>query len=166
MRFFAAAIGRRSKEAIRRAGPASGILWLTLRLCRRHPQRPGCACPPALRRGRCDHHEPALHPRADAQADRALSAHCANLVAVGIGLGVNPAGGAVHAVLLGHRDHRPREMDSGLEIHRQRQPCLAQVRFPAQQRPRLPLARPERDDPCTAHQSVRAMRQALRAAAI
>ena len=34
------------------------------------------------------------------------------------GLGVDPAGGAVHAPLLGHRDNRPREMDRGLEAHR------------------------------------------------
>ena len=62
---------------------------------------------------------------------RLISAHCANLAAAGIGLGIDPAGGAVHALLLGHRDHRPREMDSGLEAHRQGQPRLVQVRFPA-----------------------------------
>ena len=30
---------------------------------RRHPHRPGCACARPLRRGRCDHHKSALHPR-------------------------------------------------------------------------------------------------------
>ena len=43
------------------SGPASGILRPALRLCRRHPHRPGCACARPLRRGRCDHHESALH---------------------------------------------------------------------------------------------------------
>ena len=47
----------------RRPGPAPGILRPALCLCRRHPQRPGCARARPLRRGRCDHHESALHPR-------------------------------------------------------------------------------------------------------
>ena len=47
------------------------------------------------------------------------------------GLGGDQAGGAVPAPLLGHRDNRPREMDRGLEAHRQGQPRLVQVRCQA-----------------------------------
>ena len=77
-----------------RAGPAPGILRPALRLCRRHPHRPGCACARPLRRGRCDHHEPALHPRADAQADPALPAHCADLAVTRLRLVGDQAGGS------------------------------------------------------------------------
>ena len=74
----------------RRAGPASGIVRPALRLCRRHRDRPGCACARPLRRGRCDHHQPALHPPGDARADRALPAHCANLAVTGLRTGRRP----------------------------------------------------------------------------
>ena len=73
--------------------------------------------------------------------------------------------GAVPAPLLGHRADRPREMDRGIEAHRQGQHLLVLVRFEAYGRPRLSLARPGRGDPFKAHQIVRAMRQALRAVA-
>ena len=79
---------------------------------RRHPHRPGCACARPLRRGRCDHHQSALDARRDACADRALPEHCADVAAVRRGLDGDQAGGAVPAPLLGHRDDRPREMDS------------------------------------------------------
>ena len=46
------------------------------------------------------------------------------------GLGGDPAGGAVPAPLLGHRDDRPREMDRGLEAHRQGQPLLGTGSMP------------------------------------
>ena len=68
---------------------------------------------------------------ADAQADHALPAHRADLAAAGFGLGADQAGGAVPAPLLGHRGNRPREMDRGLEAHRQGQPRLVQVRCQA-----------------------------------
>ena len=47
----------------------------------------------------------------DACADRAFPAHCADLAAAGLGLGVDPAGVAVHGLVLGHRGDRPRQMD-------------------------------------------------------
>ena len=74
---------------------------------------------------------PPYYPRPDAQADRALPAHCADLAATGLGLGTHQAGGAVPAPLLGHRGNRPGEMDRGLQAHRQGQLRLVQVRCPA-----------------------------------
>ena len=65
-----------------------------------------------LRRGRCDHHEPALVPRPDAQADRALPAHQADLAAAGFGLGATPSRRHRSCpMLLGHRGNRPGQMD-------------------------------------------------------
>ena len=56
-------------------------------------------------------------------------------------------GGAVPAPLLGHRGDRPREMDRGIEAHRQGQRLLGTCSIQAHGRPRLPLARPGRGDP-------------------
>ncbi len=102
---------------------------------RRHSPRSGCACTRRLRRGRRDHHEPALVARPDAQADRALPEHRADVAAAGCGLGTHQAGGAVPAPLLGHRGNRPREMDRGFQAHRQGQLRVVQVRYQAQGRP-------------------------------
>ena len=63
---------------------------------------------------------------------------CADLAVAGFGLGTHPAGGAVPALLLGHRGDRPGEMDRGLEVHRQGQLRLVQVRCRAYGRPGLP----------------------------
>ena len=134
-------------------------------LCGRHPERSGCACARLLRRGRCDHYQSALVARGVARADHALPEHRADVATVGRGLEGNPPGGAVPAPLLGHRADRPREMDRGIEAHRQGQHLLVLVQFEAYGRPRLSLARPGRGEPFKAHQIVRAMRQALRAVA-
>ena len=43
--------------------------------------------------------------------DRALPADCADMATAGIGLGLDPAGVAVHGLVLGHRGNRPRFPD-------------------------------------------------------
>jgi hypothetical protein len=57
------------------------------------------------------------------------------------------------------------KMDRGIEAYRQGQRLLVLVRFASYGRTGLSLSRPGRGNPFKAHQSVRAMRQALRAVA-
>ena len=59
------------------------------------------------------------YSRPNARSDRAPSANRANLATTGLGLGVDPAGRAIPAPLLGHRDDRPGEVDRKLTAHRQ-----------------------------------------------
>ena len=115
----------------RRPGPASEILRPALRLFRRHSQRSGRAGDRLLRRVRFNHHEPALVARRAAPADRAFPEHRAHLAVAGLRLGADQTGCAVPAPLLGHRGDRPREMDRGIEAHRQGQCRLVQVRRPS-----------------------------------
>ena len=78
------------------------------------------------------------------------------------------AGSAVPAPLLGHRGDRPREMDRGLEAHRQGQCALVQVRYPGIRL--VPSStgaiRVQMVTSIRADRHLRAMPQGLRAAAI
>ena len=65
------------------------------------------------------YNKPALHAPGDACADRALPAHYTNLAVVGFGLGLDPAGVAVHGLVLRHRGDRARQMDRGFQAYRQ-----------------------------------------------
>ena len=113
---------------------------------------------------RRDHHQPALHAPTHARPDRALRAHPADVAAARNGLGLHQAGRALHAVVFRHRVGGPPALDRRDDHERQAELCVVPIR-------RSPLGRP--DLSCAwvgagvvARQPVRAMRQALSAAAI
>jgi hypothetical protein len=69
----------------------------------------------------------------------------------------SPAGRALHGFMFGHRGHRPREVVSGLEAHRQGQFAASSDSMPDTPAALFSRTGSGRSHPCTA-QDVRTMR--------